>query len=75
MLQAGSEDVNTNAYKDKKSRYRLSKAITMLIRGPACFDFDLYLSKSADLAAMTDREELWEHFVRDGQFEGRVFRC
>lgn len=73
-LQDGEGAVNSNLYKDRKWSYRLSKAIAMLIRGPACFDFDLYHSKSADLAALTDKDELWEHFVRDGQFEGRVFR-
>ena len=46
----------------------------MLMRGPACFDFDLYRARSADLAALADQDALWGHFVRDGQFEGRVFR-
>ena len=66
--------MNSNIYRDRKSSFRLSKAITMMIRGPACFDFDLYRSKSADLAGLTDNDMLWEHFVRGGQFEGRVFR-
>ena len=61
-------------YQDRKASYRLSKAIAMLIRGPACFDHELYRAKSADLAELTDNKELWEHFVSDGQFEGRVFR-
>ena len=74
LMQDGDGNVNRNLYRDRKSTYRLSKAITMLIRGPACFDFDLYRSKSADLAALPDNDMLWEHFVRDGQFEGRVFR-
>ncbi len=66
--------MNTNAYQDRKSSYRLSKAITMRIRGSACFDFDLYRSRSPDLAGLVDNDQLWEHFLRDGQFEGRAFR-
>ena len=61
-------------YKSRKSSYRLSKTIAMLLRGRACFDFDLYRAKSVDLAALPDNDALWNHFVRDGQFEGRVFR-
>ena len=75
MLQDGEGGVNTNLYNDRKSSYRLSKAISMLIRGPSCFDFNFYRSKSADLAVLTDEDKLWQHFVRNGQFEGRVFRC
>jgi len=47
----------------------------MLLRGPSCFDFDFYRSKNADLAVLTDKDKLWQHFVKDGQFEGRTFRC
>ena len=46
----------------------------MGIRGSACFDFDLYRSRSPDLAGLADNDQLWEHFLRDGQFEGRIFR-
>ncbi len=74
LLQDGDRAVNDNLYKDRKSSYRLSKTVAMLIRGRACFDFDLYRSKSADLAALPGNDALWDHFVKDGQFEGRVFR-
>lgn len=74
LLQEGGREVNSNVYRDRKPSYRLSKTIAMLIRGRACFDFDLYRSKSADLAALPDDDALWNHFVKDGQFEGRVFR-
>ena len=66
--------MNSNVYEGRKFSYRMSKMIVMLMRGRACFDFDLYLSKSLDLAEMTDKDALWDHFVKHGQFEGRIFR-
>ena len=68
------DDVNSNLYKDQKFAYRLSKAIALFIRGPDCFDFSFYRSKNPDLVALVDTDALWEHFVIEGQFEGRLFR-
>ena len=66
--------MNSNLYKDHKFAYRLSKAINALIRGPDCFDFSFYRSKNLDLVALDNNDALWEDFVTDGQFVGRVFR-
>lgn len=66
--------VNTNDYKDKRSFYRLSKMLSMWRRGPRCFDFPFYTSRSKDLPPLPN-DALWRHFVYDGQFEGRPFRC
>ena len=74
LLQGGNGRVNSNVYEGRKFSYRMSKMIVMLMRGRACFDFDLYHSRSLDLAEMTDKDTLWDHFVKHGQFEGRIFR-
>lgn len=68
--------VNSNDYKGlKRSSYRLGKMLTMAKRGSRCFDFAFYAAKSHDLPAAWPQNQLWTHFVHDGQFEGRPFRC
>jgi hypothetical protein len=45
----------------------------MQARGPNCFDFSLYREANKDLQKFSDKDA-WEHFVRNGQFEGRTHR-
>lgn len=66
-------DIRQNEYIAKKAHLRLIKILGMRARGNACFDFDLYRKRNPDLPQW-DNKELWEHFVRFGQHEGRVFR-
>jgi hypothetical protein len=42
-------------------------------RGQACFDFEMYRKRNPDLPKWGNND-LWEHFVKHGQHEGRVFR-
>ncbi|EIE24703.1 hypothetical protein COCSUDRAFT_14419 [Coccomyxa subellipsoidea C-169] len=66
---------NANVYDKKRMSFRLGRAITMLLRGNSCFDFNLYRARSRDLPGTMTDEQIWDHFVHDGQFEGRPFRC
>lgn len=74
MLQVAEGAANANVYATKRMSFRLGRAITMLLRGNYCFDYTLYRAKSRDLPATLTDEQIWEHFVHDGQFEGRSFR-
>ncbi|CAL8467738.1 g7276 [Coccomyxa elongata] len=65
---------NVNVYATKRMSFRLGRAITMQLRGTSCFDYNLYRTKSRDLPATLTDEQIWDHFVHDGQFEGRAFR-
>lgn len=65
----------SNLYARNRMAYKLGKALTMALRGSACFDFQEYRERSRDLPANLPDDKLWEHFVHDGQFEGRHFRC
>ncbi|GAB4817919.1 hypothetical protein N2152v2_004965 [Parachlorella kessleri] len=67
------DDIRTNEYTAKKDYLRLIKILGMQHRGPACFDFELYRKRNPDLPKWGD-QDLWEHFVKHGQHEGRVFR-
>ena len=64
---------NSNEYSQKRSFFRLPKMLSMARRGGHCFDFAFYKARSRDLPAWPN-DALWQHFVRDGQFEGRPFR-
>ena len=65
--------VNSNDYIQRRSAYRMAKAIVMERRGGRCFDFPFYRARSKDLPPLAE-PQLWQHFVKDGQFEGRPFR-
>ena len=69
---AGAADVNT--YHEDRMGFRLGKALTMAMRGSACFDFPEYRARSRDLPPDIPDAGLWDHFIHDGQFEGRPFR-
>ena len=76
-LQGEPGAVASNEYSTensgKKSAYRLAKAMLMERRGGRCFDFSFYRARSKDLPPLSE-PDLWQHFVRYGQFEGRPFR-
>jgi hypothetical protein len=74
MLQGASGAASQNVYDERRASFRLGKALTMAMRGSACFDFQEYRARSHDLPPGTSDEDLWTHFVHDGQFEGRPFR-
>ena len=65
--------INSNDYATHRASYRLAKVLVMRLRGSACFDFEYYRSRSRDLSSWP-HAQLWDHFVQDGQFEGRSFR-
>lgn len=46
----------------------------LLQRGRACFDAAHYKTQWKDLGHLTTPKELWLHYVRHGQFEGRTAR-
>ena len=43
----------------------------MSMRGSDCFDVEFYKKHNQDIP---EEEATWEHFVNQGQFEGRPFR-
>lgn len=72
-LQGVPGAINSNDYATHRASYRLAKVLVMRLRGSACFDFEYYRSRSRDLSSWP-QPQLWDHFVQDGQFEGRSFR-
>ena len=73
-MQGAPGAAAANAYAQNRMAFKLGKALTMAARGSACFDFEEYRERSHDLPAGLPDDKLWEHFVHDGQFEGRHFR-
>lgn len=74
-LQAsGVPDVTSNEWSTRSQDFKAPKIATMRYRGPKCFDFAFYQAKSKDLQGLQSQDQLWEHFVSMGQFEGRNFR-
>ena len=55
-----------------KLSLRMGRILEMLLRGPACFDFNAYVKASPDLEAWS-RELIWLQFVLEDQFTGRKF--
>jgi hypothetical protein len=65
-----------NANVDTAGKVRRARALKLRARGDACFDFPHYLGRNPDLQSVVpgSREQLWQHFVEQGQFEDRGFR-
>ncbi len=71
-LQKAPGAVNSNQMVGNRLSLRLGRVIEMLLRGPACFDFDSYIKASPDLESRSP-EQLWLQFVLEDQFSGRKF--
>ena len=71
---SGAPDVTSNEWSTRSQDFKAPKIATMRYRGPKCFDFTFYQAKSKDLQGLQSQDQLWEHFVSMGQFEGRNFR-
>eukprot|EP00891_Asterochloris_glomerata_P006722 jgi/Astpho2/6722/Aster-06741 len=71
---SGVPDVTSNEWSTRSQDFKAPKIATMRYRGPKCFDFAFYQAKSKDLQGLQSQDQLWEHFVSMGQFEGRNFR-
>lgn len=67
------EDITTNEYVKNKAYLREVKIIGMRAKGDACFDYEFYKVRNPDLPKWA-HSQIWEHFVKNGQHEGRQFR-
>ncbi|KAK9821494.1 hypothetical protein WJX74_002692 [Apatococcus lobatus] len=65
--------VSSNMYTMDPVTFRSQRMAYMQSRGPGCFDKAYYQSHSPDLQGM-GAADLWEHFWKNGQFEGREYR-
>ena len=65
--------VNSNQIRANKLAARMGRVLEMMLRGPACFDFERYLKANPDLLAVPSREHLWMQFLLEDQFNGRKF--
>lgn len=58
-----------------RAKFRVPRVLEMRARGARCFDFDFYTENNPDLAVLgTGKEDIWRHFVYNGQFEARRHR-
>ena len=71
-LQKVPGAVNSNMLMRNPLSLRLGRVIEMLLRGPACFDFESYLMASPDMDG-SSWEAIWTHFCLEDQFSGRKF--
>lgn len=65
--------VSSNLYTMDPVTFRSQRMAYMQSRGPGCFDKAFYQAHSPDLQGM-GAADLWEHFWKNGQFEGREYR-
>ncbi|KAI7838423.1 hypothetical protein COHA_007795 [Chlorella ohadii] len=71
----GSSQGNSNEFVSKQWALRAQRMVYANSRGPGCFDFEYYVQQNADLAGQAGQhQQLWEHFVLLGQFQGRRHR-
>lgn len=67
-----------NAYADNARWVKAPSIAAMRARSRQCFDYNFYMHSNAHLLHLDNPSpaDLWEHFVRVGQFElGAAHRC
>ena len=74
MQANGTTDIASNGYLDRMVEVRAPRIATMKGRTSTCFDGQFYRTSNADLGGLPD-DDLWPHFVKYGQFQGRAYRC
>jgi hypothetical protein len=71
----GASQGNANEFVSRQWGLRAQRMVYANARGPGCFDFEYYVQHNADLAQQAGQhQQLWEHFVLLGQFQGRPHR-
>lgn len=70
----GHPEVHRNRYVTDVAVYKLPEVLAAAARGIDCFDCKFYADYNADLPASFDCLSLFDHYVNNGQFEGRPFR-
>ncbi|KAL0053416.1 hypothetical protein WJX82_005424 [Trebouxia sp. C0006] len=70
------QDVTSNAYVTDAESIRAPKIALLRGRGPVCWDAAFYLEHNPDLpqGGVSTAAQAWEHYVGNGQFEGRASR-
>lgn len=70
------QDVTSNAYVTDAESIRAPKIALLRGRGPVCWDGAFYLEHNPDLpqGGISTAGQAWEHYVGNGQFEGRASR-
>lgn len=63
-----------NDYVTNSEEYRLQGAIMALMQGIQCFDCEYYREASQDLPPEFTCDQLFQHYINHGQFEGRSYR-
>ncbi|KAK9841148.1 hypothetical protein WJX74_000759 [Apatococcus lobatus] len=71
-LLQGAE-ISSNEWVANADKFRLPKMLGLQALGSSCFDWQKYLHHNKDLAAFPP-PVLFQHFVFNGQFEGRQYR-
>lgn len=67
--------MHRNVYDTDAARFRLPFVLSAAAIGPACFDCEYYAAANPDIPTAFDCEGLFDHFINNGQFEGRDFKC
>ena len=72
-----SQDVTSNEYVTDADSIRAPRIALLRDRGPVCWDAAFYLEHNPDLpmGGVTNAAQAWEHYLGNGQFEGRASRC
>jgi hypothetical protein len=70
----GNPDIKKNRYVSDGPRYKLPGVLQAALKGMDCFDCSYYRSQNPDLPPMWSCLQFFDHYINNGQFEGRNFR-
>jgi hypothetical protein len=71
----GRPEVHKNKFVTKSASFKLPMVLALAAKGIQCFDCPYYAASNGDIPRSFDCLALFDHYINNGQFEGRPFRC
>lgn len=67
--------MHKNKFVTNSASFKLPMVLALAAKGVECFDCPFYAASNGDIPPSFNCLALFDHYINNGQFEGRPFRC
>jgi hypothetical protein len=75
QLEQKVPDIHQNRYVTSGAEFKLPSVLAAAAQGIECFDCEFYRLSNSDFPPGFTCQQLFDHYINNGQFEGRSYRC